>query len=225
MIFDWLKTDFPTLDKALRHGAKLISFAFKSKLRVVNVVRKKMVGYGEGRNINEALDQADKDYSAGHRKYNDVYPIWRNGFPEPSNHLDSWLLMNHKIWIQFQEDLYILGAKGEKYIGTPDAVVKWVTENKKPRMWRRGHKTYKTMVHDFTSGTGVRTELTHTYPSEQDEEDTMVRPVDIVYSNPTLTGVLEVAEANLLAEFTREESYILLPIKELGEEEESLVLK
>jgi hypothetical protein len=224
MSFDWLKTDFPTLDKALRHGAKLISFIFKSKLRVVNVVRKKMVGYGEGRSFEEALAQADKDYSLGHRKYTDVYPIHMKGFPEASNHLDAWLLMNHKLWVQFEDESYIIGAKGEKYVGTPDAVVKWVTENKTPRLWRRGNKTYRTRIHDFVSGTGVQTEVVHLCPHEGDDEETMVKPVDIVYSNPTFTGALEVAEANLLAEFGRDESYILLPVKELGESEESLVM-
>lgn len=90
------------IEQALRAGARLHSFLSGGGLRVVRLEKGgQLTGYGEAPHIEEALEQASRDFLAGHEPYKTVYLI---GDTNTTSRLDAWIRAGNAMNCQYEND-------------------------------------------------------------------------------------------------------------------------
>ncbi len=145
------------IEKSLHEGCRLHGFLSGGGLRVMRIEQDKVLkGYGEQPHAEDALSDANEDYLAGGRPYDEVYgklkPHYLTGSSSGASPLDSWMLKGRTIDAYFEQGSIIVDLNGTGVVEIPEEITNKVMKTGQSETWEdRGH-TYEIYLTMFPNG-------------------------------------------------------------------------
>lgn len=137
------------INQALKDGCRVHAFRSGSGLRVIRIEHnEELKGYGEQPQVEGALSDADEDFLAGGRPYEEVYgalkPHYLTGGSTSTSPLDSWLLQGRTFDAWQDGENVVFQLKGVTEVKIPREILDEVLRTGKPATWEHRGYTYRT---------------------------------------------------------------------------------
>ncbi len=124
------------IEKALAIGARISAFSSGGGLRVIRLNKNgELIGYGEAPHVEEALQYADEDFTAGGLPYKEVYgsgkkhPHYLTGSSDSTSNLDHWLRRGNSFDCWFDDEQVVFRLDGYGHEEIPEDIKRLAEEN------------------------------------------------------------------------------------------------